>query len=121
MIGATLRMVQGMILQAESGFQCSRPFYDILLDGEIFDWMACPYTIGGLGLTGLGGFIWFGGFVGLKNWSESWTLPVTWTAIVTPAMSAALLPGTLIRRIAGVLTVAVALLMVGVYFWMGRS
>lgn len=106
----------------QGGFQCSRPFYEIMADGRLWDWLACPYAIDGLGLTGVGAFVILTGFVGLKNWSESWTLPITWLAIVTPAMAAGfLIPGGLLRRIAGILTVAVALLLVGIYYWWGRA
>jgi len=91
-------------------------------DAGIFDWLACNYTIEGLGLSGLGLFVLATGFVGLKNWSESWEVPLTWLAIVTPAMAAGfLLPGALVRRIAGVLTIVVAMLIIGIYYWWGRS
>lgn len=102
-------------------FQCSRPFYGVLSDGRLFDWLACPYAIDGLGITGVGAFIVIGGFIGLYNWSESWTLPITWLAVIVPAMGAALLPGTLLRQIAGIITVAVAMLIIGLYWWWGRS
>lgn len=93
-----------------------------MVDGRTFDWLACPYTIEGLGLTGLGMFVLAGGFIGLKNWSESWTVPITWLAIISPFMAAAfLLPGALLRRIAGLLTLAVAMLIIGIYWWWGRS
>lgn len=105
----------------QGGFKCSRPFYEHIADGRLWDWLACPYTIDGLGLTGLGMFLITTGFVGLKNWSESWTVPITWLAIVTPAMAATLLPGSLLRRIAGLLTLAVVMIFVGVYYWWGRS
>jgi hypothetical protein len=105
----------------QGGFECSRPFWDLMADGQLFDWLACPYAIGGLGLTGVGMFVWAGGFIGLYNWSESWQVPLTWTAIITPAMAAVLLPGSLLRRIAGLLTLVVAGLLIGIYFWWGRS
>lgn len=109
----------GWLLQ--SGYNCSRPFYEIIVDHGVFSWLPCPYSISGLGLSGVGMFTLAAGFIGLKNWSESWTLPITWLAIMTPAMGAALLPGSLLRRIAGVLTLAVVLLFVGIYYWWGRA
>lgn len=102
-------------------FQCGRPFWEILADGRLFDWMMCPYTITGLSLTGLGVFIIGMPFIALKNWSESWTVPMTWLAIAVPSMSLALLPGTVLRRIAGVLTLMFALLFIGLYYWWGRG
>jgi hypothetical protein len=102
-------------------YNCSRPFYEIMADGDLFQWLPCPYSISGLGITGVGAFMLLYGFVGLKNWSESWTLPMTWLAIMTPAMAAVLLPGALLRRIAGLITVAVVLLFVGLYWWWGRA
>lgn len=100
---------------------CSRPFFDYLADGHWFEWMACPYTIEGLGMAGLGVFVIGIPFVGLKNWSESWTMPLVWLALAVPTISAALLPGVLIRRIAGLLTAAAALLVIGLYWWWGRG
>lgn len=104
----------------QGGFECSRPLYDLW--PNVFNWLICPYGIYGLGLTGVGMFALAGGFIGLYNWSESWEVPVTWLAIVGPAMAAGfLLPGGLQRRIAGVITVGVAMLLVGLYWWWGRS
>lgn len=112
-------MMPGFILQ--SWFNCSRPFYEILGNHGVFSWLPCPYTITGLGLAGVGMFVLAGGFIGLKNWSESWVAPMTWVGIMAPAMGVALLPGTLLMRIAGLLTVAVAMLIIGIYWWWGRS
>lgn len=100
---------------------CSRPFYEILADGRFFDWLACPYVIEGLTIAGLGGFIVLTGFIGLTNWSESWTLPLVWLAFVVPVMAATLLPGSLLRLVAGVFTLGVAMLMIGLYWWWGRG
>ncbi len=104
----------------QGGYQCSRPFYELWPD--VFNWLTCPYAIGGLGLVGVGLFVLGGGFIGLYNWSESWEVPMTWLAIVAPAMAAGfLLPGGVQRRIAGVVTVAVAMVMIGLYWWWGRA
>lgn len=105
---------------------CSRPFYDILVStvnnpGAIFDWVFCPYAAAGLGMTGVGVFILATGFVGLKNWTEGWVVPGVWLAIVAPTLAAAMLPGNVIRQIAGVLTLGFALLFVGLYYWWGRA
>jgi len=100
---------------------CSRPFFEMLARGDLLKWVTCPYAIDGLTVTGVGMMIVITGFVGLKNWSESWTVPMVWVAIVSPAMAAALLPGVLLRRIAGLVTVAVAFIIIGVYWWWGRS
>ena len=107
-------------------YTCSRPFYDLLANATtnpdaLFNWVFCPYTITGLGLTGVGLIILATGFVGLKNWTESWTLPLTWLALVAPAMATALLPGNLLRQIAGAITLAVAMLFIGLWWWWGRS
>lgn len=111
-----------MTFLQQGGFRCSRPFYELMADGYLWDWLACPYAIGGLGLVGVGMFVIAGGFIGLHNWSESWTVPITWLGIVTPFMAAAyLLPGALLRRIAGFLTAAVAMLFIGMYWWWGRG
>lgn len=101
---------------------CQRPFYEILTSGGgFFEWLGCPYAIGGLTMAGVGMFVIITGFVGLKNWSESWTVPLTWVAIMAPALGAALLPGVLLRRIAGLITLAVAGVLIGLYWWWGRA
>lgn len=110
----------------QTDYTCSRPFYELLAEtvshpDRIFDWVFCPYTIGGLGLSGVGLIVLATGFVGLKNWSESLTLPLTWLVLVGPVMAAALLPGNVLRRIAAVVTLGVALLFIGLYWWWGRS
>jgi hypothetical protein len=103
-------------------FQCSRPYYGVLADGRIFDWGACVYAADGLGLAGVGLFVLAGGFIGLLNWSEGWAVPITWTAIVGPPMAAGvLLPGGLLRLVAGALTLAMAGLFIGAYWWWGRA
>jgi len=109
-------MIEPVLLQA-----CSRPFFDYLANGELFNAINCPYAIGGLGITGVGMMVVLTGFVGLYNWSESWTVPLVWLAIVVPSMGATLLPGAVLRRVAGLLTLAVAGLMIGLYWWFGRS
>jgi len=104
----------------QGGYQCSRPLYDLWPD--LFNWLICGYAIGGLGLTGVGAFVVGMGFIGLYNWSESWEVPVVWLATVVPAMAAGfLIPGSLQRRIAGVITVGAAMLLIGIYWWWGRS
>jgi len=102
---------------------CERPFYEILTGGgaNMFEWLGCPYAIGGLTFAGVGLFIIVTGVVGLKNWSESWTVPMVWVGIMAPALGATLLPGVLLRRIAGVLTLAVAGILIGLYWWFGRA
>lgn len=109
-----------------SEIQCSRPFYELLSDTVtqpdlIWDWAFCPYAITGLGMTGVGLMVIMTGFIGIKNWSESWTLPMTWLALTAPVLAVAMLPGALIRRIAGGVTVAFAMLIIGVWWWWGRS
>lgn len=107
-------------------YSCSRPFYDVLVSAvsnpaNLWDWAFCPYTITGLGLTGVGLFVLATGFVGLKNWTEGWTLPLTWLALVGPTLAFAMLPGGVIRQVAGVLTIAAAMAVVGIWYWWGRA
>lgn len=108
-------------------YTCSRPFYQLLLEAAsgdltaLFNWPLCPYTITGLGLTGVGMIVLATGFVGLKNWSEGWTLPMTWLALIGPTMAAAMLPGNIIRRMTGFIVLAVAMCVIGAWWWWGRS
>lgn len=104
---------------------CSRPFWDLLAQSvseptAIWTWLFCPYTIN-TSMAVVGAIILMMGFVGLYNWSESWTLPLTWLALVAPVVAAAALPGGLIRQIAGILTVAFAMLLIGIWYWWGRG
>lgn len=115
-----------MLEPLQSSYSCSEPYYSQLSDaingnGALWDWALCPYTATGLGLTGVGLIILATGFVGLRNWSESWTLPLTWLALVAPVLAVALLPGAIVTRIAGIVTLAVAGLLVGLYFWWARG
>lgn len=105
--------------------ECSRPFWDRLADAvsdpsALFDWVFCPYSIE-IGLAAVGTICLVIGFVGIYHWSESWTLPLTWTALVAPIVAMAALPGGLIRLIAGVLTFGALTLFVGLYYWWGRA
>lgn len=105
---------------------CSRPFYELLVgtvdDPQlIWDWVFCPYSITGLGMAGVGVIILATGFVGIKNWTESWTLPLTWLALTGPVLAVTMLPGNVLRQIAGVMTLAFAMLLIGAYWWWGRS
>lgn len=103
-------------------FSCSRPFYQMLADAvthpqNFFNWVLCPYTTTGLGLTGVGFIVLATGFLGIKNWSESWTLPLTWLALAAPVLAATMLPGAVTRQIAGIVTLAFAMTMIGLYYW----
>lgn len=105
---------------------CHRPFYDILVQTVnnpeyIYDWVFCPYTITGLGLPGVGLIMIATGFIGIKNWTESWTPAVTWLALMAPVLATTALPGSVVRQVAGVLTIAFAMLIIGMWWWWGRS
>lgn len=107
-------------------YSCSRPFYQLLSDAvtnsdALFDWVFCPYTITGLGLSGVGLFIIGTTAIGIKNQTEGWTVPLTWLALTLPVLATALLPGNVIRQLAGVVTLAFAMLIVGMWWWWGRS
>lgn len=108
-------------------YECSRPFYDLLAEAAtgnadaLFNWPLCPYTITGLELGGVGMIIVATGFVGLKNWSEGWILPLTWLALIGPVLAAAMLPGSIIRMALGFIVVAFAMGVVGLWYWWGRS
>lgn len=116
----------GVGLLPLAGYTCSRPFWDLLAQTVshpryIFYWSFCPYTITGLGLAGVGVIVLLTGFIGLRNWSESWTLPLTWLALVAPVLATAMLPGNVLREVAGVVTVAFALVIIGLWWWWGRA
>lgn len=104
---------------------CDRPLWDLLANAvsdpdALFLWPFCPYAID-TDILVVGAFMTLVPFIGLLNWSESWTVPMTWLAIVAPIVAAAALPGGMIRLIGGVVTFAVAMLFVGLWYWWGRS
>lgn len=106
-------------------YACSRPFWERLTDATsdpaaLFDWVFCPYSIE-VGLPVVGTMLMVIGFVGLFNWSESWTLPLTWMALVAPIVAVTALPGGLIRIIGGIITFGVMGLFIGIYYWWGRT
>lgn len=106
-------------------YSCSRPFWDRLSQAvndpsALFDWLFCPYSIE-IGLVAVGTIVLMTGFIGFRNWSEGWTLPLTWLALVAPLVAMTALPGGLIRLIAGALTFGVLALWVGIYYWWGRA
>lgn len=104
---------------------CSRPFHELLASAvsdpnALFDWLFCPYSIR-IGITVVGAFLLVIVFVGLYNWSESLTLPLTWLALVAPLVATTALPGGLVSLIAGLVTFAFAMLLVGIWWWWGRD
>lgn len=104
---------------------CERPLWERLAEATsdpnaLFDWVFCPYAVD-IGIVAVGTILLVIGFIGLYNWSESWSIPLVWLALVTPLVSMTALPGGLIRIIAGLATFGVALMILGLYWWWGRS
>lgn len=105
--------------------ECTRPFWEILADAPsdpnaLWNWVFAPYCAD-IGVAAVGGIMFVMGFVGLYNWTESWTMPLVWTSLVAPLVAVTALPGGLIRLIGGVVTLAVAMLFLGVWWWYGRA
>ena len=106
--------------------ECTRPLWDIAAaaaTGDVdamFLWPFCAWSID-IGLAVVGAILVLVGFVSLLNWSEGWVVPSTWLALTAPMVATAALPGGMIRLIGGILTLAGAMLFIGLWYWWGRS
>lgn len=103
-------------------YNCSRPFWNRLAEGvtdpnAIMQWVMCPFTITGIGLQGFGFFLILTVSVGLKNWSESFVVPVTWIVLASGVM-VTMIPAPLVNRLFGLIVAGIGLLFIGliVYF-----
>jgi hypothetical protein len=104
---------------------CDRPIWEVATNAvsdpdALFLWPFCAYSID-IGLAVVGALLVLAVFVTLFNWSESWTVPMTWLALSTPIVAGAALPGGMIRLIGGLVTFAVAGLFIGAWYWWGRA
>lgn len=109
------------VLQAVT---CSRPLYEMLAEAvnggrAPLDWVLCSYAISGLGVSGVGMFLSFTVAVGLKNWTEGFTVPVIWIVLSGGAL-VGFVPAPLWTKVAGVVTAAVAFLFIGLWYYLGR-
>jgi len=104
---------------------CSRPLWDIWASSTsdpdaLFLSPFCPYSID-IGLAVVGTLLMLVVFVGLLNWSESWIVPGTWLAIVSPIIAASALPGGVVRLIGGIVVFFVAAVFIGLWVWWSRG
>lgn len=104
-------------------YSCSRPFYKLLAkaaDGDVdaaMNWIMCPYTVTGIGLTGFGFFLILTISVGLKNWSESFVVPMVWVALASGVL-VSMVPAPLANRLFGVIVGGIAFMLIGILFWL---
>lgn len=105
-----------------AAYTCSRPFYKLLSDAAtgdpdaIVNWVMCPYTISGMGLTGFGFFLIMTIAVGLKNWSESFEVPSVWIALATGTM-VAMIPAPVVGKLFGVIVGGIAFMFLGILWY----
>jgi len=92
---------------------------DALFNQEYLKWVAEAYGASGFGVAGFSLVILFAGAVGLFNWTESFRVPAVWLTITTPLV-AAVLPVPVVWRLAGIVTVAVAFLFLGLWLYWRR-
>lgn len=90
-----------------------------LVDGNFPEWVAEAFGASGMGVSGFVLFVLFTGAIGLFNWSEGMTVPAVWVVVMTPVVSA-FLPVPIVWRLVGMITVAVAFLFVGLWFYWQR-
>lgn len=96
------------------------PAREALVDGDFPEWVGEAYGASGLGVGGFALFVLFGGALALFNWTESFTPPAVWLALMTPLV-AAVLPVPALMRVMGIVTVAVAVLFVALWTYWQRS
>ena len=92
---------------------------EALFNEEYLRWLAEAYGASGLGATGFTLFIVVAGAIGLQNWSETFKVPAVWLALMTPLV-AATLPVPVVWRIIGIVTMAVAMLFIGLVLYWNR-
>lgn len=97
-----------------------QPAREELIDGNFPEWMGEAYGASGLGVSGFALFVLFIGAIGLFNWTESFKVPAVWLALMTPIM-AVVLPVPVIMRLTGIITVAVAMLFLGMWMYWQRT
>ena len=90
-----------------------------LLDQNFLKWVAEAYGASGFGVAGFTLLVLFAGALGLFNWTESFKVPAVWLGITTPLVAAAL-PVPVVWRLIGIMTIAVAMLFVGLWFYWRR-
>ena len=101
----------------------SRPFYEILIraaNGDpkaLIDWVVAPYAATGLGVTGFGFFFIAMIGVGMYNWSESFVVPTVWITLMSGVL-VTMAPGPLVSRFFGLIVGGVALLFVGLVYYL---
>lgn len=101
-----------------------RPFYEILIDaitnGEApFDWVTAVFASSGIGTTGFGFFLILTISVGLKNWSESFTIPMVWLVLMTSAL-VAMVPAPVADRLFGLIVAGIAFALIGILYYARR-
>lgn len=92
---------------------------DALLEREYLRWVAEAYGASGFGVAGFSLIVLFAGALGLFNWTESFKVPAVWLAVTTPLVATAL-PVPVVWRLIGLMTVAVAMLFVGLWLYWRR-
>lgn len=92
---------------------------EALFNEEWLKWVGEAYGASGLGVAGTALFVLFLGALGLYNWSESFKVPAVWLALTAPLVASAL-PVPVVWRFVGIITTAVAMLFVGLWFYWRR-
>lgn len=92
---------------------------EALLNREYLTWISEAYGASGIGVGGFAVFVLFGGAIGLYNWTETFKVPAVWLALVGPVVASALL-APVVGRLAGLVTIALAMLFVGLWVYWNR-
>jgi len=92
---------------------------DELTDGNFPEWLGEAYGDSGMGIEGFALFVLFGGAIGLYNWTESFKVPAVWVVLMAPVVAIAL-PVPVVWRLMGFVTVALAMLFIGMWIYWQR-
>jgi hypothetical protein len=91
---------------------------DALFNEEWLSWISESFGVA-VTVSGFALFVLFYGALGLYNWTESFKVPAIWLVLMTPTV-AAVLPVPVVWRLVGLVTVALALLFVGLWTYWNR-
>lgn len=92
---------------------------EALLNEEFLEWVGEAFGAGGLGVGGVALFVVFTGAIGLYNWTETFKVPAVWLVLVSPLIATAL-PVPVVWRIMGIVTTALAMLIIGLWVYWNR-
>lgn len=93
--------------------ECTKPLYDMLLH-DTFNWIPCAAAEHSGGVLVVGFFLYAALAAIMVNWTESWVMPVAWTAIFAGVVIP-FVPAPVVARMIAIVTLIVAASVI--YLW----